>query len=68
MRYNNFNCIDYLLRYKWHQGKNIYKLPYDGAKEMLSVNNVARKNFLTGLFKAMFDKLPAQKLKKEKAQ
>ncbi|MGF7109452.1 hypothetical protein [Treponema pedis] len=56
------------MRYKWHQGKNIYKLPYDGAKEMLSVNNVDSEDFLIGLFKAMFDKLPAQKLKKEKAQ
>ena len=31
----------------------IYELPYDGAKEMLLVNNVDNKDFLTRLFVAM---------------
>ena len=39
----------------------IYELPYDGAKEMLLVDN---KDFLTRLFVAMYDELPAQKKKK----
>ena len=42
----------------------IYELPYDGAKEMLLVDNVDNKDFLTRLFVAMHDELPAQKKKK----
>ena len=41
-----------------------YELPYDGAKEMLLVDDVDSKDFLTGLFKAMFDELPAPKPKR----
>ena len=39
----------------------IYELPYDGAKEMLLVDNVDNKDFLTRLFVAMYDELSAQK-------
>ena len=42
----------------------IYELPYDGAKEMLLVDNVDNKDFLTRLFVAMYDELSAQKKKK----
>ena len=42
----------------------IYELPYDGAKEMLLVNNVDNKDFLTRFFIAMYDELPEQKKKK----
>ena len=42
----------------------IYESPYDGAKEMLLVDNVDNKDFLTRLFVAMYDELPAQKKKK----
>ena len=42
----------------------IYELPYDGAKEMLLVDNVDNKDFLTRLFVATYDELPAQKKKK----
>ena len=42
----------------------IYELPYDGAKEMLLVDNVDNKDFLTRLFVAMYVELPAQKKKK----
>ena len=38
-----------------------YKLPYDGAKAMLLVDEVDNKEFLTGLFEAMCDGLPAPK-------
>ena len=44
----------------------IYELPYDGAKEMLLVNNVDNKDFLTRLFVAMYDELPVQKRRSHK--
>lgn len=44
----------------------VYELPYDGAKEMLLVEDVDSKEFLTGLFNAMYDELPAPKPKKKK--
>ena len=42
----------------------VYELPYDGAKEMLLVDEVDNKEFLTGLFNSMYDELPAPKPKK----
>ena len=41
-----------------------YELPYDGAKEMLLVEDVDNRTFLTGLFRAMYDELPAARPKK----
>ena len=41
-----------------------YELPYEGAKEMLLVENVDSKEFLTELFDAMYEELPAPKKKK----
>ncbi|MGT2958002.1 competence protein TfoX [Streptococcus bovimastitidis] len=43
-----------------------YELPYDGAKEMLLVDDVDNKEFLTGLFNSMYDELPTPKPKKKK--
>ena len=43
-----------------------YESPYDGAKEMLLVDEVDNKEFLIGLFDAMYDDLPAPKPKKKK--
>uniref|UniRef100_UPI004056D08B hypothetical protein n=1 Tax=Agathobacter sp. TaxID=2021311 RepID=UPI004056D08B len=40
------------------------ELPYDGAKEMLLVDDVDSKEFLTRLFDAMYNDLPAPKKKK----
>ncbi len=40
-----------------------YTAPYKGAKEMLLVNEVDRKEFLTTLFKAMYNELPMPKPK-----
>ena len=40
------------------------ELPYEGAKEMLLVNDVDSKDFLTRLFNAMYNELPAPKKKK----
>lgn len=42
----------------------VYELPYEGAKEMLLVGEVDNKDFLTGLFNAMYDELPMPKAKK----
>ena len=41
-----------------------YELPYDGAKEMLLVDNIDSKEFLTELFNVMYDELPVPKKKK----
>ena len=43
-----------------------YELPYEGAKEMLLVEEVDSKEYLTGLFRAMYEELPAPKSKKKK--
>ena len=43
-----------------------YEVPYEGAKEMLLVEEVDNKDFLTGLFRAMYEELPAPKPKKKK--
>ena len=43
-----------------------YELPYDGVKEMLLVDDVDNKEFLTDLFNLMYDELPAPKPKKKK--
>lgn len=43
-----------------------YELPYEGAKEMLLVEELDDKAFLTALFCAMYDELPAPKVKKKK--
>ena len=44
----------------------VYELPYDGAKEMLLVDEVDDKEFLQGLFVAMYEELPEVKGKKKK--
>ena len=40
------------------------ELPYEGAKEMLLVDNVENKEFLKELLEGMYDELPAPKKKK----
>ena len=42
------------------------ELPYEGAEEMLLVDNVDNREFLKELLTAMFDELPAPKQKKQK--
>ena len=39
------------------------ELPYEGAKEMLLVDDVENREFLRELLEAMYDELPAQKKK-----
>ena len=43
-----------------------YELPYEGAKEMLFVENVDSKEYLAGLFNAMYDELPVHKSNNKK--
>ena len=41
------------------------ELPYEGAKEMLLVDDVENREFLRDLLEAMYDELPAPKKKKK---
>jgi hypothetical protein len=43
-----------------------YESPYDGAKEMLLVDEVDDREYLTGLFEVMYAELPTPKQKKKK--
>ena len=40
--------------------------PYEGAKEMLVVENIEDREFLTDLFNSIYDELPTPKPKKKK--
>ena len=40
-----------------------WELPYEGGKEMLLVDDIDNKEFLTELFNAIYDELPAPKKK-----
>ena len=41
------------------------ELPYDGAKEMLLVDDVENREFLKELIEAMYDELPAPRKRKK---
>lgn len=41
-----------------------YEQPYEGAKEMLCVDNTDSKDYLIKLFEQMYDELPAVKRRK----
>ena len=41
------------------------ELPYEGAKEMLLVDDVENREFLRGLLEAMYEELPAPKKRKK---
>lgn len=45
-----------------------YETPYEGAKEMLLVEEMEEPEFLAGLFCAMYEELPAPKKKKGRQQ
>lgn len=47
-------------------GTVTYELPYEGVKEMLLVEDVDSKEYLSGLFNAMYDELPVPKLHNKK--
>ena len=42
-----------------------YELPYEGAKEMLLVDRLDDKDFLSELVRAMYEELPAPREKKK---
>ena len=42
------------------------ELPYEGAKEMLLVDNVENRAFLRALVEAMYEELPEPKKRKQK--
>ena len=46
-----------------HLPQAVRELPYEGAKEMLLVDDVDNKAYLAGLIQAMYDELPAPKKK-----
>ncbi len=41
----------------------VFELPYEGAKEMLLVDNVENRGFLRELIESMYEELPASKRK-----
>ena len=42
----------------------VYEVPYEGAKKMILIEEVDNKEYLTELFKAIYDDLPTPKKKK----
>lgn len=42
----------------------VYEIPYDGAKEMLLIEDVNNREFLIKLIESMYEELPAPKKKK----
>lgn len=44
----------------------VFEPPYEGAKEMLLVEDIDDGEFLCGLFGAMYDELPVPKPKKKR--
>ena len=49
---------------KWELEKAEYQLPYDGAKEMLLVEEIDNRGVLKELFEAMYEELPESKRRK----
>lgn len=43
-----------------------FEKPYEGAKEMLLIENIDDREFLAKLFSAMYDELPVPKKKSKK--
>ena len=41
------------------------ELPYEGAKEMILIDDVEDRDFLSELLEAMYDELPANKKKRK---
>ena len=41
------------------------ELPYEGAKEMILIDDVEDRDFLSELLEAMYDELPAKKKKRK---
>lgn len=43
----------------------VYEKPYEGAKDMLLVEDIDDREYLTGLFEAIYDELTAPKKRKK---
>lgn len=43
----------------------VYEKLYEGAKDMLLVEDIDDREYLTGLFEAIYEELPAQKKRKK---
>ena len=43
----------------------VYEKPYEGAKDMLLVEDIDDREYLTGLFEAIYEELPAPKKRKK---
>ncbi len=46
----------------------VFEIPYNGAKEMVLVEETDNKEYLTGLIKAIYDELPSPKPKNSKSK
>lgn len=46
----------------------VYEPPYEGAKPMILVEDIDSREYLTGLFEAIYPELPAPKPKKKKQE
>lgn len=46
----------------------VWEPPYEGAKPMILVENLDDRDYLTGLFEAIYPELPAPKPKKKKSK
>ncbi|MDO5519552.1 MAG: TfoX/Sxy family protein [bacterium] len=44
--------------------ETVFELPYEGAKEMLLVEDIDNKEFLTKLIETMYEELPTPKRRK----
>ncbi len=64
--YNNQLLVKPVAAAKEFMPNAPFALPYEGAKEMLLVENVDDKQFLAQLFEKMYPELPAPKPKKPK--
>lgn len=43
----------------------VYEKPYEGAKDMLLLEDIDDREYLTGLFEAIYEELPAPKKRKK---
>ena len=46
-------------------GQTRFERPYEGAKEMILIEDIEDKSFLMRLIKEMYEVLPAPKIKKK---
>ncbi len=61
-----FETVNIIMKSRMRESRTYGSVLYEGAKEMLLVDEVDNKEFLTGLFHAMYDELPAPKPKKRR--